>query len=472
MKELLKDHRQQLAAAILLLMMLLLLLMGTPNREINIVKAYFWPAAIAMTAIMALQLYRKPSAAGITGVALSLWFLVCNILNGDYYLLYNMRFMFGMWMTFGLCLPLMLVLDDKSREKWLVIYALLYGLYMLLLSLVCSYAAWTEQKILFPGMEGDIGITSNRLYALCKHPNELGCSMNIAMLCWLILAVKTRKPLLRVLCLLALLPLAFSIGLTASRTSIVTAALVFGAAATVVVTAKLVASRRWLRWMTGAVSLVVVTVVTMWLLNAGVPLLMKDRTLLVESRLLVQTAVAEEAENAPKVLASSAKEGSKASKSDSQLEQRTFSQSFGTFSMRTEIWEAGVEYIKQNPRVLLFGSTDGQVSRIPRWQLGRSVSHMHNSWLEMLIQVGVLGFAAYVFIIGRMMLSSARQVFNVALPAWRRILAAAPVVMLVCTLMEIYPCVSGNVMDMMYMVLTGAVIALDPGRKKAALPQQ
>ena len=41
--------------------------------------------------------------------------------------------------------------------------------------------------------------------------------------------------------------------------------------------------------------------------------------------------------------------------------------------------------------------------------------------------------------------------------------------MLVCTLMEIYPCVSGNVMDMMYMVLVGAVVALDPGKKKKAL---
>ena len=467
MKELIKDHRQQLAAGILLLMMLLLLLMGTPS---NIVKAYFWPASIAMTVMMALLLYRKPSFLGFVGVGLSLWFLVCNILNGDYYLLYNMRFMFGMWMTFGLCLPLMLVLDGEVREKWLMIYALLYGLYMLLLSVVCSYAAWTEQQILFPGMEGIVGITGNRLYALCKHPNELGCSMNIAMLCWLMLAAKTRKPVLRILCLLALVPLAFSIGLTASRTSIAAAALVFGAAAAVAVTARLVASRRWARWAAGAVSLALVTTIAIWLLNAGVPLLMKDRTLLVESRLFVQTAVAEEtpAPEAPKASAA-ANDAKKASGGSSQLKQRTFAQSFGTFSMRTEIWKTGVEYIKKNPRVLLFGSTDGQVSRIPRWYLGRSVSHMHNTWLEMLIQVGVLGFAAYVFIIGRMMLASARQVLNAALPVWQRILAAAPVVMLVCTLMEIYPCVSGNVMDMMYMVLVGAVVALDPGKKKKAL---
>jgi O-antigen ligase len=285
--------------------------------------------------------------------------------------------------------------------------------------------------------------------------------MNIAMLCWLYLAARSRKPVCRVLCLLALLPLGFSIGLTASRTSIITAALVFGAAAAVGITAALAKNKRWLRWLAGCGALAVVAAASLWVLNAGVPLIMKDRTLLVESKLFIQTAVAEQESPA----AANAAKNASAPKGDAQVKQRTFAQSFGTFSMRTEIWEAGVQYLKKNPKVLLFGSTDGQVSRIPRWTLNRNVSHMHNSWLEMLLQTGVLGFAAYVFIIGRMLLASARQVFNVRFPVWQRILAAAPVVMLVCTLMEIYPCVSGNVMDMMYMVLVGAVIGMDPKRK-------
>ncbi len=455
MKELMKDRRQQLAAGILLVMLLLLVLMGMPGRELNLIKTYFWPAVAAMTVMMAFVVFRKPSPVAVIGVGMAFWFLVCNVVNGDFYLQFNLRFVFMMWMTYGLCLPLMLVLDGEAREKWLTLYALLYALFMLGLSVLCCYAAWTEKSILLPATEGTIGITANRLYALTKHPNELGCSMNIAMLCWLWLGMKAKKPLFKVLCLLALLPLGFAIGLTVSRTSIATAALVLGAAAGLALTAALLRSKPWQRWSAGVAGLLAVTLAALWVLNAGIPLLMKDRTALTEGRLLIPSAVAEE-----KTVVAASKAA------DNQIKQRDFMESFGTFSMRTEIWEAGLEYIDRHPSVLLVGSTDGQVSRIPGWLLGRDVYHMHNSWLEMLLQVGIPGLVAYVFLIGRMLLAAVRQVFDLSLPLWQRMLAAAPVIMLVCTLMEIYPCVSGNVMDMMYMVLAGAVIAMDPKRKQ------
>lgn len=457
MKDLISDRRQQLAAGILLVMLLLLLLTGTPEREVNIIKTYLWPAAAAMTVMMAFVVFRKPAPVAVVGVCMAFWFLFCNVVNGDYYLQFNLRFVFTMWMTYGLCLPLLVVLEGEVREKWLVLFALPYAVFMLVLSLLSCYAALAGKSILLPAMEGTIGITGNRLYALTKHPNELGCSMNIAMLCWLFLGMRARKPIRRVLCLLALLPLAFSIGLTVSRTSVATAALVLGVAAAIVITAALLRSKAWLRWSAGAAGLLVVTLLALWVLNAGVPMLMENREALGEGRLLIQNAAAEETQVA--VTAKTA---------DNQIRQRDFMESFGTFSMRTEIWEAGLEYIDRHPSVLLVGSTDGQVSRIPGWLLGRDVYHMHNSWLEMLLQVGVPGLIVYAFIIGRMLLAAARQVFDLSLPMWQRMLAAAPVIMLVCTLMEIYPCVSGNVMDMMYMLLAGAVIGMDPKRKKAA----
>ena len=94
----------------------------------------------------------------------------------------------------------------------------------------------------------------------------------------------------------------------------------------------------------------------------------------------------------------------------------------------------------------------------------------HNGLLEMLLQAGIPGLVMYLFLMGRMLLAAARQFFNQKLPSWQRMLAAAPVIMLINILMEIYPCVSGNVMDMMYMVLAGAVIALD--QKKTTMPDQ
>lgn len=456
MKQLLSDRPQQLAAGILLILLLLMLLMGMPGREVNIIKAYLWPATVALTAMMAFAVWKKPAPAAVLGVGMALWFLFCNVVNGDLYLQFNLRFVCTAWLTYGLCLPLMLVLDGEHREKWLMLFALCFSLFMLAISALSCYAALTGKSILLPASEGAIGITSNRLYALTKHPNELGCSMNIAMLCWLFLGMRARKPLCRVMCLLALVPLAFSIGLTASRTSIATAALVLGVAAAIALTAALRKSKIWLRWAAGAAALVLVASAALWALNAGVPLAMKNRATLVEGGLLIPTAYAE-------------KKAPAKDTDDSELIRRDFTKGIGTFSLRTGIWEAGIRYIRENPSVLLVGSTDGQVSRIPGWILGRDVYHMHNSWLEMLLQTGVLGLAAYAFIIGRMLLAAARQVFCLSLPSWQRMLAAAPVVLLVCTLMEIYPCISGNVWDMMYMVLAGAVIAMDPKRKQAAV---
>lgn len=471
MKEMIRDRRQLLAFGILAIMMLLLVLMGTPGREVMIVKAYFWPAAAAMMAVMGLMLLQKPKLIGFLGIGLSLWFVVCTVANGDYYLTYNLRFVFAMWMTYGLCLPLMLLLDGDVREKWLTVFALCYALFMLVLSALCCYAACSGTQILLPAMEGAIGIMQNRLYALCKHPNELGLSMNIAMMCWLFLAMRSRKMPVRLLCVLALLPLAFAIALTASRTSIVIAALVGGVAAMVSATEFLKKHREWLRWLAGGAALVLVTGGLMWTLNAGVPMLLQDHTVLMESHRLIPAAYAEEAPDADQEAAVAPPAATKTGKTeDDQLVRRDFGQSFSTFSMRTGIWKVGVEYIQKHPRVLLLGSTDGQVSRIPKWYLGRNVSHMHNGWLEMLIQTGIPGFLVYLCIILRMLWAAARQFFNLKNPAWQRILAAAPVVTLLCTLMEIYPCVSGNVMDMMYMVLAGAVIALD--QKKTKMPDQ
>lgn len=443
-----------LAGGTLLLIVLMLVMMGMPGREVKVISAYLWPAVVALTGLTALLLAPKSSVAGFVGLGMALWFVVCTVANGDLYLEFNRRFVAVMWMTYGLCLPLMLLLDSKARESWLERITAVYGLFMLVLSLLCVYAAWTNQSILLPGMEGDIGISKKRLYALCKHPNEIGCCMNLSLICWLFLMMRSRKPLIKTLCVLSLLPQVFAIALTASRTSIATAALVLGTASMVGMTAAIRKHRTWMRWLTGTCAFVAAAAVALWMMNALIPDLMQQKDSFRAEAVLIQTARAEESK--PEIQANQG----------SQFEHRDFTVGLGTFSLRTEIWQAGIQYLQDNPRTLLLGATDGQVSRIPNRYLGRDVHHMHNSWLEMLLQTGIPGFLAYVFIIVRMLWAAAKQFFCLQKPSWQRFLAAAPVVMLVCTMMEIYPCISGNVMDMIYMLLAGAVIALDEPLRK------
>lgn len=452
MKLLEKKCQPLLPAAVWLMLMLLLLMMGMPARETKIVAAYLWPAAAALVGVMAFRLLKKPSVIGWTGVGMAVWFWVCTVANGDLYLNFNLRFVFAMWITYGLCLPLMSLVDESEREEWLSRFAWGYGLFMLAVAVLCVYAVWNDKTLMLPGMEGGIGISKSRLYVLTKHPNEIGCSLNISMLCWLLLMLRSKKPIAKLMCGLALLPQAFAIALTASRTSIAAAALVLGAGMMVGVMEILRKKTGWMRWAAGVCAFGLAAAGMIWLLNAAIPALMNEKDQLSAS--VISTAVAETAQETAKPRGS-------------QFEQRDFTEGLGTFSLRTGIWKAGLQYIKDDPRTLLLGSTDGQVSRIPSRYLGRDVYHMHNSWLEMLLQTGVVGFLAYAFIIVRMLWAAAKQFFCLQKPAWQRMLACAPVIMLICTLMEIYPCVSGNVMDMMYMLLAGAVIALDKPLKKA-----
>lgn len=448
MKPLWKDRRHLLAAAVLLVLVAMLAMMGMPARELNLVKAYLWPLVFACVIAVLLYFTKKPCAVGFVSLALCGWFVVCTAANGDYDLQFNLRFIFGIWMSYGLCLTLMLVLDGQSREMWLNLFLVACGAIMLVISLLGFYAAFCGKQILLPFMEEAIGITQNRLYALGKHPNELGCLINMGMLCWLIAGMRSRKSGMMLLCLLALVPMAFAVGLTASRTSLLIAALIFGCAAMLAVMRLAQKAPVWTRWVAGGLALAVVAAAMLWVLNTGVVLAMNRQQ--TTGSLLLETALAENA---------------KAESTDAQLVQRPFSENLSTFSARTEIWRAGLRHIKENPRLLLLGSTDGQVARIPGRYLGRDVYHVHNGLLEMLLQAGIPGLIMYLFLMGRMLLAAARQFFNQKLPSWQRMLAAAPVIMLINILMEIYPCVSGHVMDMVYMVLAGAVIGLDSRNK-------
>ncbi len=449
MKPLFKDRRQLLAAAVLLVLFASLAMMGMPARELNVIKAYLWPLVFACAIAVLLYFAKKPCATGFVCLALCAWFVVCTAANGDYDLQFNLRFIYGIWMSYGLCLTLMLVLEGQQRERWLSLFLAGYGLIMLGISLLGVYAAFGGKQILLPLMEESIGITQNRLYALGKHPNELGCLINMGMLCWLVFGMRSRKPGVMLLCIAALVPMAFAVGLTASRTSLLIASLIIGCAVLLAVMRLLEKAPEWLRWAAGGVALAVTAAVMLWALNTGVVLAMNRQQ--TTGSLLLETAFAETAATV---------------NTGAQLVQRPFGENLSTFSARTEIWKAGLRYIRENARVLLLGSTDGQVARIPGRYLGRDVYHMHNGLLEMLLQAGIPGLVMYLYLMGRLLLAAARQFFQTKLPSWQRMLAAAPVIMLINILMEIYPCVSGHVMDMAYMVLAGAVIGLD-NRKNA-----
>lgn len=484
MIRLFKERKSILAALFLGLMMLTLLLAGMPSREGKVVPAYLWPLAVTAFLLTLGVLIRKPSPVAVTGALLACWFVVCTLVNGDHYLEFNLRFVYGVVLTFGVGLPLFQVLEGKAREQWLTIVALCFALAALFMALVSTYACLKDCRVSIPGMEGEVGIISYRLYAFGKHPNEVGCLLNLGLLCWLMLAFRSRIMWQKVLCLFPLLPICFAMSLTVSRTAIAITSLALGGGCLVAITEK----GTWKRWVIGVVVMAMVSGMALYVMMTGIPKLLPSGAPDANPVVIATVAPAEAAQ--PTATAAPMEEtlATDTSTEDSQdadsaapavepesapidtsrnhIWQRSFTDGMGTFSMRTEIWQSGIDYLKQNPRTLLLGNTDGQVARIPNRALDREIYHMHNTYLEVLLQAGIPGLVMFVFVLLSLLWYAAKQFFCTRTPAWRRVLAAAPVVMLICTLMEIYPSVSGHASDMMMFALIGAVIGYGRTKEK------
>ncbi|MBR2923698.1 MAG: O-antigen ligase family protein [Clostridia bacterium] len=440
-------RRRMLSCLSLAMLCISLVMMAMPERERLLVYAILWPLTVAALLLLTISVPKKATPVIWIGLAMSLWTLVCNVINGDTYLQLNLRYVYGIALAFGLGLCLFPVISE-NWEKWLPAFLLVFALYTLAMAAISCYACLRDRLIQLPFAEGTIGITFYRLYAFNKHPNEIGCMLVMGLLCWMVLALRSNRWYKRILCLLLLLPICFAISLTVSRTTITLAALALGGFSLVVLTKK----HTLLRWGAGLVVLAVIFAGSLWVMMTGIPQMLPKAVnpAPVEQK---TAQVTEQIQEQPVE--------TQLTYNNQHIWQRSYTDGIGTFSMRTEIWQAGLQYLKDRPITLLIGSTDGVIARIPGQLLGRPEYHMHNAWLEVLLQAGIPGLLMMAAVFLRMYFAAARLFFGKHTAGWMRVLAAAPVLMSACTLMETYPAVSANVYDMMMMLLCGAVITAD-----------
>lgn len=436
-----KKRRTLLGCLTLLLLCISLVMMAMPERERLLVYAILWPLAMATMLLLSVSVPKKTTPVIWIGLAMVVWSLICNVLNGDTYLQFNLRYVYGITLAFGLGLCLFPVLSEKW-EKWLPVFLLLFALYVFAIAAISCYACFRDRLIQLPFAEGTIGITLYRLYAFNKHPNEIGCMLVMGLLCWMVLALRSTRWYWKTVCLLVMLPICFAISLTVSRTTITLAALALGGFCLVASTKK----HTLVRWIAGLLAMTVIFAGSLWVMMTGIPQILPKAI----------NPVPVEQQNAD-----AATVEIQVTHNNNHIWQRSYTDGIGTFSMRTDIWRAGLQYLKDRPVTLLIGSTDGAVARVPGQMLGRPEYHMHNAWLEVLLQAGIPGLLMMAAVFLRMYFASARLFFGRQNPGWLRVLAAAPVLISACTLMETYPAVSANVYDMMMMLLCGAVITAD-----------
>lgn len=79
--------------------------------------------------------------------------------------------------------------------------------------------------------------------------------------------------------------------------------------------------------------------------------------------------------------------------------QNSFLSDLPTLNSRTKIWNAVFERIRENPSILLWGINDTELIID-----GNPVAHSHNSWLEVLLKLGLPGFLLSLVFTGQAIL--------------------------------------------------------------------
>lgn len=427
-------------------------------------NVYLWPLVIASAAVL---LARTPSLRRwmfALPPLMAVWLWIGCIVNGDAYLIYNHGFILGVFLSFISSFLLVPSLVWAQRERGFRWIAMLYFMLMLLMACMGLWVAITGHAFQTVLQDEAIRMVDNRIYFFRYHPNEVGSAFVVALYLLMYLYTTYKKLLMRIVLVVSSVAITWIIGFTGSRTAIFLAAAGVSALVFMAIEHFSLKNCAWLRWMVG----LFVGAVVMITLYFGISL----------STTLVDSATSLAAENTAQQSVPAAMEDERGPETPVVLEEQPQQtddaralqfQDITTFNSRSEIWRSGLDYLKTHPLAYLFGVPDNIVARIPQ-QVGRAEMHMHNAYLEMLLLGGIPGLVMYLFFLAGLAYSGIRLVIHRELNWGLRYLGFVPFLIAANGVTEIYPLFSGNVMDMMYFVIAGAVItfAMDllPARKR------
>jgi O-antigen ligase len=152
--------------------------------------------------------------------------------------------------------------------------------------------------------------------------------------------------------------------------------------------------------------------------------------------------------------------------------QRGLLEGVTTLNSRTEIWSAALRTIASNPSMLLRGVTMERVmlTVAPQVPEEHPFVHLHNSYLEALLGMGLPGFGlllAMLWVFGR---ASLRLMLDVGetTDLGTRFLPAVLVASLIIGMMEPFYFSGQYFMDRLFFIVAGLVVALAGRLKRAA----
>lgn len=402
------------------------------------------------------------------------WMVVSTILNGDKYLTDNGLYLLDLLICMIIGFPVIPFLQKGKREKSFDLLSIIYIVMITVLSLLSIYAALFSTPIYSPFSIEPIWIAGNgQLRVFGYHHNIISGYTCIATFLCSYLYFKSTKIWEKIACFILILMTYIVNILTVSRTVMVLFSLGMAVSIFVLVlfkqkreVNKYSVKRIFAAFLSAIVTALLLflsfTPMTEALSSLTEKLAARDAHYAIEqtvARVLSPTVALAEAPIKP--IADSA-QAPTATKVPTVKTRDFLGGRAESLNGRTMIWKAGLNYLKDHPQALLTGVMKSGIEGAAGYeQIGFHIYHMHNGPLQVLMVCGIPGLLLILYFLFLVLKASVRLFFAKEMKIQYRYLALLPVVLLVFATVENFPLASGEVVDIMFYMICGAVVTLE-----------
>lgn len=320
-----------------------------------------------------------------------LWIYITGITRTGYTIFNNL---FIDVLTYALlCFPMagMLPANRRRGAFRVIFYALV--VFMLGMSIYALVIVLQGRMLHSPNgfMLGLHPYITNRL-ALYAHPNYVSTLIAMLMIITLYLALSAKKVYERVFAIVAFVIFGVIMALTDSRTGKLGVSVGVGLLGYVLATHLLRDQKRAVAVIAG----IACTACVAALCYGSFSLYgwVMERVSVAQGPRMIQTALAEDAGGLGTAI---------------QVSQRGFLADEG-FNGRSDVWKAAIEAIRKDPKILLVGA--GNLMDIVNQYTPKAYAHLHNSFLQTLLALGLPGFLLLATFLVRMLVQSARLLLD------------------------------------------------------------
>lgn len=421
-----KGYRGFLIAVLGIFFLMYMMTLDLIGLPLSILRSY---APILIFAVMGIGFYRGAYGRRnifCLGLIFVLWYVVTRILLGDSFLGRSFVTVVDLCILYGFAFPFARLFGDGEKRRVLDILALVYVVFFAVMAWLSVYFSVTRTGVTMPLSGEYFGLPNGtwRLQILGQNPNYSAVLVTLAFFLTVYLLAGHWKKRWIAPAVLAMLGFYWALALTDSRTSIVAFVACFAYVAAVL------ASKIRLRSKALKTAVVVAAAVL------GLLVSYKGIGLSIDVLSKMTVAITQ-----PQI---------ETSQADGQSQEAVQAQALGDYQLvaardikldeanmsgRTNVYSSVIPALRQNPKILLLGQLDSNVMAKITEICGIEYQHMHNSFLQVLMLMGVPGLLFALWLTIRLALITIKLLFGKSSTA-DKLLPLIPVALLVMSLVE------------------------------------